>query len=207
MTAGGRTTAVALRALVASPVVLAAATVVLGLATPGYDIGRETVSALGAPGRPWAWATRLVLAAYGAVVVAASPGWSTRLAEHRRLLVVCIAAFGVGSFVAGCFAKPMLGEPPTTSGSVHVVAALVGTACLLVAMYLVARRAVRRAERVAALVAGVVVLVGSVAFRQSWGTVWYGAAERIVLLAATGWLALEAWWRLRPRPGAPGGDR
>ena len=197
----------ALVGLVAGPLVLAVAIVGLGLATSGYDASAETVSALGAPGRPWAWAARLVLAGYGAVVALAAPGLGSRVVERRTVLVGCVVAFGAGAAVAGAFPKGVMGTPPTTSGHVHVVAALVGTASLLVAMWIVARGAAVAVERAVAWVALVLVALGSVVFRQTWGTEWYGVAERVVLGAAVCWLAAEAWWALRPRAAPLGADR
>lgn len=204
---GGPLRPVAVRALAWSPLVLAAAVVLLGLATPGYSAAEETVSALAAPGRRWAWAARALFVAYGAVVAFAAVDVAARWPGARRTWCGCLLVYATGTVVAGCSPKGVAGTPPTTAGTVHVIAALVAVGALLVVIVAVAAGSPSFAERAASATVALVVLAGSWWFRQSWGTARYGVAERVVLLAAVGWLGWQAALALRPRPAPPGAGR
>lgn len=204
---GGPLRPASVRVLAWSPALLAAAVVLFGLATPGYAAAAETVSALAAPGRRWAWPVRAVFVAYGVVVGAAAVDLAARWPGPRRAWCACLLAFAAGTVVAGCSPKGVAGTAPTTAGTVHVVAALVAVGALLVVIVAVAAGSPSRGERAVSAAAALVVLAGSWWFRQSWGTDRYGVAERAVLLAAVGWLGWQAALVLRPRPAPPGAGR
>lgn len=178
-------------ALAASGPALAITLTVAARATPGYSGWRDTVSRLGSPGQPWAGLVQAAFIAYGLLVwVGAAPaGRSVRLGPAWTGSVQLFAAAAI---VAGLAPKDLPGQPHTTASQVHVLATVVGGAAVLVAMVLTARHTasdpVRRWSAGGAI--GTVIAAGL--FRLTWGSAYYGAIERAVLILPITWLTTIA---------------
>ena len=174
----------------ASALVLAATTVALGASTPGYDPWAETISALGAPGRPHAVLARLSTVAYG-LLVAAAAGPLAALVDGRgrgRVVSGAVLTFGGAGVVAGLAPKdPLAAHAPMSQ--VHVAATVVGGAVILLAMALVA--CLSPSPRIRWTSSGGVLSAAALAaaFPTLWGAPVYGLVERALVAIPALWLS------------------
>lgn len=168
--------------LVVSVVAAAAA------ATPGYDSWSDTVSRLASPSQPWSPFVRAAMVAYGLLMVLAAPSIA-RWSGGGRLQGGAIVVGGAGVLLAGVACKDLPRTPDSAESAVHVVAA-VSAGCALtfgMATSVVRRRTVRLACLSAGAVA--VTVVAAAVFPFAWGSAYYGALERLILLGPMLWLS------------------
>jgi hypothetical protein len=109
-----------------SAVVLAVTVVAIGAVTPGYRPWADTVSRLGSPGQPHAWAARAAFVLYGLLVLA---GASAACGSHRL-----VRLYGVAAIVAGVAPKDPPGSHHTLLSAIHVDATMLGGVAILIAM-------------------------------------------------------------------------
>jgi hypothetical protein len=175
--------------LTAAVVLVPALPVLLATAwTPGYDARRETVSRLASAGQPYAGPVRAARVVTGVLVGGAARSAAGGVARGRRLVRGLLIVAGAATVVAGLVPKDPPATPPTTASTVHVAAAVLAGTCVVAAMGLAARWGRRRVVRRASAVAAAVSACAGAAFPFLWGTVAYGVLERVVLVAAGGWL-------------------
>jgi hypothetical membrane protein len=157
-------------------------------ATPGYDPRRETLSRLASAGQPFAWLVRVAIVVAGLVVVAAAGRAAASVTMGRFAMRVLVVLAGAAVAIAGLVPKDPPGVPPSTASAVHVGAAAAAAGCLVLAMAVGARWGRRPAVRRTSAVAAVVSTAAGAAFPFLWGTVVYGVLERVIVVAAGGWL-------------------
>jgi hypothetical protein len=155
--------------------VLIVTLVAAGAMTPGYDPWRDPISRLASDGQPHALVVR------GALVVVAL---ALALGGHARRQPIAVRALlgvaGLAGVVTALAPKDLPGVAPSTFASqVHVVAAIVGGATLVVAMCVVRTRP--------ALLAAASTVLLAVVFRRTWGTPVYGAVERALVAVPLAW--------------------
>ena len=185
----------------ASVAMFAAAVVVLGALTPGYNQWSDTVSRLGSPGERWALAARAVFMAYGLLVITGAGTLRPSVSRHGRTLALLLTLYGATCIVAGLAPKDQPGAPHTVMSQVHVASTVVGGALAIGAMVLVARFGLtRRARRAATVLAPCTGLAAAV-FRFTWGTPVYGLCERVVLGLGMCWISVLATRALTRPPG------
>ena len=95
--------------------------------------------------------------------------------------------------------KDLPGAHHTTASEIHVLATIVGGAALLLAMTDVALVERTTARRVFTAVAAAVALTATIVFRFTWGSRYYGAIERAVLLPALTWVSALGVWAMADR--------
>jgi hypothetical membrane protein len=191
-----------LAGVVASAPALVAAVTVATVRTPGYSSWRDTVSRLGSPGQPWAGFVRIAFVAYGLLILTGSRAVGD-LQRCSRAFVALLRLYAVCAVVAGVAPKDMPGAPHTGTSQLHVLATLVGGAAVLAAMVLTATTDRSRLLRVLSVTAAVVTIVAAMTFRLTWGSRYYGAIERAVLVPAMAWLSAvaAASWRRSSETG------
>jgi hypothetical protein len=133
-----------------------------------------------------------------------------------RVAAVGLYLFALAAVTAGLAPKDLRGAPHTTTSDVHVYATVSGGAALLVAMAAIGRSEPGRRKIVTAA-AAIVAVVATIVFRFTWGSPYYGAIERLVLVPGMAWLVLTAVWswpkrersadRSPPHAAACGGHR
>ncbi len=185
------------RPLLGGAVLLGAAVVALGAATPGYSHGADTISGLASPGQPHAAAGRAALVAYGLSVVAGAGAVGRHVPRRSRLLVALVRTYGWAGVVAGLAAKGLPGTAPTTAGAVHVAATLAGGGAVVLAMAVVWHGGLDAPLRRASGVLAWTVPVLAVILERCWGTGVYGYVERVLVALPVVWLAVleRPLWR------------
>lgn len=161
----------------------------------GFDLTRHDWSLLAAG--PWGWIQSTNLVVTGLLVIAVAVGAAR--AGAGRVTAWLVAAYGLGMVGGGLMAADPwggypVGAPPTTTlswhGAGHMVAGLLGFACLIAATGVVARRALRDGRRGAALASAAV----GVLFLGGMVGVSSGSSTPLVTLGFTaGVLAVWAW--------------
>lgn len=84
----------------ASTAVFAAAVIVIGALTPGYNQWSDAVSRLASPGERWALAARAAFAVYGLLVIAGASTVRPYAGRHGRTLAACLILYGVAAIAA-----------------------------------------------------------------------------------------------------------
>ena len=194
---GTATRTTRLLCVVAAAVVLVLTVVVVGRLTPGYRPWADAVSRLGARDEPYRLFARLGLSVYGALIVVGAGVLGDVVSIRTRLVSMLVAVFGCSAVVAGLAPKDPPRTPHTLVSHVHVTSTLVGGACLLVAMALVAGHGRNVDTRKRARVFFAVAAVGVIAFPFTWGSRMYGCIEIALLTLASVWLVSLALTALR----------
>jgi len=180
--------------LAVSAPAFAMAMLLASIHTPRYSHWRDTVSRLGSPGQPWAPFVRAAFIIYGLVVLVGAGAARSR--HLRPETTPLLYTYAVAATVAGLAPKDLPGARHTTTSTVHVVATLVGGAAVIAAMVVTAVATSSRAMRLMSTVAALATITAAVAFRFTWGSRYYGAIERAVLVPALLWIsgvAVAAW--------------
>ncbi len=170
---------------------LALLTIVLAAITPGYHPLADTVSRLGSAGQPYADVARVGFVIYGLLVLSGAEAVAATTPD-RLTITAGLIVYGLSSIVAGIAPKDLPDVPHTLASAIHVNATIAGGVGLVIAMLAVARSHPRVLQRRIALGAAVAIAVGATVFRFTWGTSYYGLVERVLLLVASGWVALIA---------------
>jgi hypothetical protein len=184
-----------------STAVFAAAVVVIGALTPGYNQWSDAVSRLASPGERWALAARAAFAVYGLLVIAGASALRPYAGRHGRTLAACLTLYGVAAIVAGVAPKDQPGAPHTMVSQVHVGAAIGAGALAIAAMTLVAGYGPARATRRVAAAMALLTVLAAVVFKYAWGTQLYGVTERALLGLGMCWISALAARALRPAGG------
>jgi hypothetical protein len=163
----------------------------------GYRPWADAVSRLGARDEPYRFFARLGIAAYGALIVVGAGPLGAVVSARTRLVSTLTAVFGCSAVVAGLAPKDPPRAPHTLVSHVHIAATLVGGACLLVAMTVVARHGRDAVTRHRARWFFAVAAVGVVVFPFTWGSRVYGCIEIALLTLASVWLSSLALTELR----------
>lgn len=181
-----------LSGVVASGLVLVTTVVLVGQLTPGYSPFTETVSRLASPGQPFAAVARIGFVLYGVLVIAGAGPLGDHLPGRERVLGGLIGVFGAAAVTAGIAPKdgPLAGH--TAASRIHVVAAIIGGAAILLAMACVAFYAARDTARHTAALFALVTGIAVIVFKLTWGSQLYGFAERILLASPMLWLVTLA---------------
>jgi hypothetical protein len=167
---------------------LAIAFTLAAVHTPGYSNWRDTVSRLGSPGQSWAAFTRASFVGYGVVVLVASGP----LRDALRLPAAfggLVRIYGVCAVIAGLAPKDMPGAPHTWMSSMHVASTIIGGCSIVGAMVLIFVADLPRPMRRLTFIAALATIAAAITLRFTWGSDFYGATERVLLLAAVGWLS------------------
>lgn len=176
----------------ASAGVFAAAVIVIGSITPGYDQWSDAVSRLASPGERWGLAARAAFAAYGLLVVAGAGALRPYAGRQGPTLTRCLTLYGVACIIAGVAPKDQRGAPHTAVSQLHVAAAILAGALAIGAMTLVARYGPAPATRRAAAAMALLTALAAGIFRFTWGTQVYGISERILLGLGMCWISVLA---------------
>lgn len=190
---------VRLAAVLSSGPLLLLVTVAAAWHTPEYSGWRDTVSRLGSAGQPWAPLVRGSFVTYG-ILVAVGASVLVRGCRDGAIALGALYVFAAAAVVAGLAPKDLPGRRHTAASEVHVYATVVGGCALLLAMVIVARAESSPVRRAVTLGAGALTAIAAVVFRFSWGTAYYGAIERAVLIPGMTWLVIAAAWAWADAP-------
>lgn len=168
--------------------------VLQGLTRDGFDFERHAWSMLA--NGPYGWIQSANLVLTGLMVAAFAVGLARNGAGTRAARLV--GAFGAGMAGAGVFrADPGQGFPEGTPegaaevswhGMLHFAVSGVGFVCLVVAMFLLARRFAPGFSRIAA----VVFLAGFLAMAAGGGAAWSVLVFTGAIVLAWGWVTALA---------------
>src|SRR5579884_2818900 len=128
----------------AGPVLFAAAYTLEGLARPGYDAVRETISSLSLGSDGWLQVANFVV--FGLLIMLSAPAWRAALAPGRGAAAIPIAkvAIGVGLILAGIFeTAPADAAVVGLGGTLHNVASYVALGGTWISTFLFAARFAR----------------------------------------------------------------
>ena len=113
------------------------------LVTPGYSHVSETVSQLGAQGRPHPEVMNTGFIVYGLQINCLAYGLYRWLGRHTgaKMVWLLLGAYGTGVLLSGIFQddSKALGTPATLEGTLHSVFAMVAFFALVIAMVMFAR--------------------------------------------------------------------
>ncbi|MDQ6671129.1 MAG: DUF998 domain-containing protein [Chloroflexota bacterium] len=126
------------------PVLFAAAYTLEGLARPGYDPARETISALSLGSDGWLQVANFIV--FGLLSILSAPAWRAALAPGRGAAAIPIAkvAIGMGLILAGIFdTAPADAAVVELGGILHNIASCVALGATWVSTFLFAARFAR----------------------------------------------------------------
>jgi len=174
-------------AISGAPLILVV-TVVAAWHTPDYSGWRDTVSRLGSPGQPWQGGVRVTFVVYG-LLVAVGCAVLARSRGYAHGWAWAVGIFAMCAVVAGVAPKDMPGEPHTTASTVHVFATIVGGISVVGALLYSSRVDANRRVRLVSAALAVATVIATIAFRLTWGSYYYGAIERLILIPPMSWLS------------------
>ena len=184
---------------IGSPIVLATAAVVVGAGRPEYSHLRQTLSELGAVGRPGAvWMNRLGILPAGALVFACAPVFYRGFGPGWRSAAGAVLLGAGGACLGGSAMTPWQGGlPPDFSipGNVlHATLAITGFLLIGLAPLFFGLQARLRTELEDWSIPSLAASVATLALAFVPPGKYPGALQRAALLVFYGWLSAVSIW-------------